>query len=371
MPERATEIAAIVCPRIDTNSLGRAIACAQVAHSAGFATQIYGWRKEAERWRVLDALWPGPIIDLGPFPSPGNFGLRVRQAAETVGGVDVVWSIKANPASVSVAAVLQVGGATWIADQDDDELAFVTGSRVRNAGRHVVRVESAMRLKRAKRSLEGAADLLTGPYQMSAVGPYACIPHVRPDPFSFSIRDGAAPSRIDHLRAKGVRVATFCGTLRPHKGAALLQHLRETFSREGDVAIMTVGDVNIPATEHDFGRLPWPASMAVLANSDLVLMPLDPSSPIAARQFPAKMVDALAVGAPLLATPVGPSAPVVTKVGLPISDLTPKAWVSAITEVDMPAMDAMSVRARELWSAEYTPEIAAGRLVRHLERRTR
>ncbi|MDB5383091.1 MAG: glycosyl transferase group 1 family protein, partial [Rhodospirillales bacterium] len=166
------------------------------------------------------------------------------------------------------------------------------------------------------------------------------------------------------------RVVLFLGTPRQHKG---LVQLVEAMERLADprLALCVIGTIRDMAL---LGRLrgssarvalhgdqPWQRLPALAGMADAVAILQDPAAAISAFQTPAKLSDALAMGVPVIATPVPPLAEFLAPGALSLV-ATPDALDDALREVAAGLTDGAAGRAlfrKELSFAANRPRLAA------------
>jgi glycosyltransferase involved in cell wall biosynthesis len=293
----------VLAPATADNSLGRALCVAATCRHLGpveVAARDTGplW-VGASSWDLEVRRWRGP-----------------RSLAALAQGEDVVLvAIKPLPTSLGAAAYLRRRGlgSALVADLDEDDLELRRSS-----------VRRATRYQSVRRHLRLAAGLLPGhPWVVggllrtalpraglvtvssTALGravvppgqPVFTLPHARErQPY-------AAPPPAERLRIG------FLGTPRGYKGTAVL---RELLAAAPDAELHLLGE-RPPDELAGLGdrvvahpqRGPETLAAAYAA-VDIVVLPQDPGSRQTALQLPAKLVDALVHGRPVIATGTPP-----------------------------------------------------------------
>ena len=189
----------------------------------------------------------------------------------------------------------------------------------------------------------------------------------RPDP---AVR---ARVREEFGVAEHERVILFLGTPRLHKGLA---RIAEAMDRLGDerlrlIIIGTPGSRDFMGLFKAFPRArvsqfpdePWERLPELVQIADGVCLMQDEGSAIARAQTPAKLTDALAVGAPVAVTPLPsltdiPSPTVLTQIG---SDEDLDAWLTAVADGEGPRGEGAAAR-RTWFDQELSYGVNAARI---------
>lgn len=190
------------------------------------------------------------------------------------------------------------------------------------------------------------------------------IPHVR-DEATFDLRlYSKQTQRQKYAIPLDAHVVMFFGTSRAHKGVDDIAKAVGKIKRT-NVILVIVGDEadsNVIDELNDFanGKLvylpsqPFSAIPEVIVMADLVVLPQDIHHPISKFQLPAKAIDAIAMGVPLL---VSATEPLMQLVNDGVAKLLPntgldKAIEEAFTNMPTPA-DIIAMRQRFLLSYSY------------------
>nr|WP_246503735.1 glycosyltransferase [Plastoroseomonas arctica] len=294
---------------------------------------------------------------------------------------DLVHVGKPRLASLLIGALIrQRTGCPLLLDIDDHELAFLDDQT--QAGFEALEAAAAEDpLAFAKprspiwtrfcATLVGEADGITvssGALQRAYGG--TILRHARDEAlFDPALHDRAA-LRAEFGYGPEDRVVLFLGTPRQHKG---LVQLVEAMERLADprLALCVIGTIRDMAL---LGRLrqsvarvalhgdqPWQRLPALAGMADAVAILQDPAAAISAWQTPAKLTDALAMGVPVIATPVPP----ITELAAPGAVrlvASPVALDGALREVAAGLTNGGPGRAlfrRELSFAANRPRLAA------------
>ena len=317
---------AVIAWDVGHNPLGRAYLVAE-ALSRSYTVVLLGFQFP----RYGDAVWK-PLRD-APFRTvaiPGASFPDFQQTLERLApriDADVVVACKARLPSVQLGLMLKAfRNRPLLVDVDDYELSFFRNrdplADVEGMGSEALMHPFEEAWTRYVENLLPHADrLLVSNPALAAKFGGATVPHARDETkFDPSRHDASETRRELGLRDED-RVVMFVGTPRPHKGVveildAVRSHERadyrfvivgtppeETFANELSAR---GGDTLRLIPDQPFEKLP-----ALMAAADLVCLLQDPSSEISRFQLPAKAVDAMAMGVPVLATAVPPLAPLI------------------------------------------------------------
>lgn len=302
----------LLCADLSQNSLSRAYLLGEIlARDAqvDVAGSTFG-----------DGIWPPAIGGRFPYAAvPGALWPRYAgSAARLLGalrGADVVYAMKPLPTSFGLALLhRRRTGCPVVLDVEDDDLAFLPPLRLRRPRSVAAAVvyPNGRLWARLTTSLAGAADAVT----VASTGLRArfggvLVPHVKDTAWLRPRPERRAAAR-ERLGLGGQRVVMFMGTPRPHKGvedaAAAVARMRH------DVRFAVVGaDPHDPYTERlraAYGarlHLHPPYAMHeipdLLEAADVVIVP-QRLQPETAVQLPAKLLDAMALAKPVVATAV-------------------------------------------------------------------
>jgi glycosyltransferase involved in cell wall biosynthesis len=279
-----------------TNALGRALAVAELASEVAPDVRVYG----PDDGR----LWTGAAqVDL----PVRQFGSRRELVADVASlpGRPLVWAIKPLHGSWGAAmAIAQARSVTSILDVDDEDAALSTEFRARSItnrlrlhrGRmlHPRRIRAALREARSTAAgFTFATGVLAEALELPTAVPRLRVPHPR--------HREADPVR--HPRDTGTLHVGCFGTLRLHKGVDALDAL---ITREPSVTLHVFEGAPESLLRHGPGRVvthPGTTPLAELyAEVDVSLLPQGTSRG-ARLQLPAKLLDSMRFGVPVMATP--------------------------------------------------------------------
>jgi glycosyltransferase involved in cell wall biosynthesis len=332
---------AIVGHDASRNPLGRALALADLLDPVG----------EVRLVAFGDRVWPParslrPVVLLRPPRSTAGLpGAAVRLRA-AVRDADLIVAVKPRILSYGLAAVVR-GGRPLVLDVDDLERLFTR----RRLGwlRQVIEPdrEPVTRLLEGWHRPIGALTVASRALQRRFGGTW--LPHVRDRSLLESqARDGGPATRAQ-LGLAAAFVVGFVGTVRPHKGLAVLADAVGRLG--GDTRLLIAGEV---ADLRDMdglmtrtgGRLviasgpPMGEIGAMLGACDVVAVPQS-RSPEAVYQSPAKLLDGLAAGRPVVTSDLGDAAELLGGAGRLVPPDDAAALVSALAELrDDPEMRA-------------------------------
>ena len=338
------------------NPLGRAYLLAEaLARSytvvlAGFQFPRYG-----------EAVWK-PLRDSSfrTVSIPGRSFPEFQRTLETLTrrvDADVVVACKARLPAVQAGLMLKaLRNRPLLVDVDDYELSFFPNRQplsdlsIQTADALAEPFEEAW--TRYTENLLSFADrlLVSNPELQRRFGGVV-VPHARDETvFQPELVDREAARRALGLDADQ-KVVMFVGTPRPHKGVLEILDAVKALQRK-DYCFVIVGtppdqgfaDVLRDRGENTLrliGDIPFDQLPEVTAAADLICLLQDPETEIAQYQLPAKVVDAIAMGVPVLATDVPPLRKLIESgVIEPVTKETLSAriawWLEATSEVRHP-----------------------------------
>lgn len=347
------------------NALGRALSNGLVAATLGPTKVVALEGASGKRWGGA-AQFP-LSVDVLPRSSASWNGVQLARALQWHGEPAALWVSKGfSPLDTWVGRLVEVfPSGVVILDLDDDDAGLAAAFRARswkNASKlHRFRrghPKQIMKSQKAVASLaQGvtfATDAIKDRYEDFAL-PSARIPHVRLD---------------DEERARAVwcldkiRVGTF-GRIRFHKGGDLLRSL---IDRYPNVELWTfensgMGPANMPNWV-EIGPS-TPLSVAY-SNIDVALIPITNADPAAQAQLPAKLVDAMRCGIPIVATPTPAINEIAAGCFIP---LTPDEDLEGVyRKIELAAASGIGERARQRYLEELTPSRVAVHLSGLLDR---
>jgi|GEM_PF-816188 len=385
--ERKLPITALVITwDVGHNPIGRSYMLAEVVDrvvrnvvNIGFQFPRYG----KDIWEpVRNGRLPVITLPGGDLPAMLDTIERVAKQVKA----DVVISCKPRLPSLQLgAAIKQRTGCPLILDIDDHELSFFPDGKEVTMGDLRAMPDGA-----AAAQIEPFGDLWTRLAQhlrkyadeivVSNVALHdefggTIVPHVRDE----TVFDPALYDR-DSMRQKyGVpvtaKIVLFFGTPRHHKGVGVLATAINAIT-DPSFKLLVVGnapDKSVTAKLDSIapGRIlylpnqPFAAIPEIMAMADIVCLPQDEGSAISKFQLPAKAIDAVAMGLPLLVTKTAP-----------LMQLVRDGVAQSVETAELPALIesiAGSRSACATWAQRVRPQFlehysyaAAGRLMRNV-----
>ena len=302
---------AILCPDLSSNTIGRAIVLQELCRrfADAFIMGPVGSK----------GLWP-PARDLGidirPFDAHGAWSggpKQVEQLAREF-DVDLLYASKPLPSSFGVAlAWRQVGGIPLAVDIDDWERALYEGLPWRRRIWHEQRFNPLVAVKKLEARVEEAdAVTVVSTFLQQRFGG-AIIPHAR-DPSRFAPGHGARAAIRSQLGLEGLFCVMFLGTALPYKGIDLLAQAISELPAELGCRLGLVWPPNPSRWLKSlvrryreriltFRTVPLDEVADYMAAADIIAVP-QLSTPQTAGQIPAKIMDAMAMSRPIIATSV-------------------------------------------------------------------
>ena len=357
------------------------ILCFDLAHNAAGRAELLA-RLLAPRFEVDvvgpqfgDTVW-APVAR-SPIPHRGvrasrypGFARIVPDLLRLVDG-DVIYASKPRPTSFGI-GLLARRRRPLILDVDDWELGFFYRSGFWG------RLGRAMNLGNpnglswtwlAERLVPAANALTVASRFLQARFGGVLVPHVRDTDAWDPARQDRAASRAA-LRVGERKVVMFLGTPRGYKG---VDDLVEAVRLLGDgVVVILVGVDPASASGSRWGALPWVRLVEeipfddvprFLVAADVVAVPQRATTDTVG-QVPAKLIDAMALGRPIVATAVSMIPEMLDGCGLIVPPGDPPALARAVGTLlaDRAVAEALGRRARERCAAEYSFTAARARL---------
>lgn len=332
---------AIVGHDAGCNALGRALVLADLLDPLGDVRLVAfgnGLWPPAQGGRPVEILRP-PRTTAGLPAAVGRLRVAVRDA-------DLIVAVKPRIQSYGLAAVVR-DGRPLVLDVDDLEYPFTR----RRLGwlRQIIEPDREPITRLLERWHRPVAALTVASRALQRRYGGTWLPHVRDrSPLASQARESGPTTRA-LLGLDAAFVVGFVGTVRPHKGLAVLADAVGRLG--GDARLLVAGDlgdqrdVSGLATRSG-GRLviaPGPSLGeigAILGACDVVAIPQSRSLE-AAYQSPAKLLDALAAGLPVVTSDVGDAAELLGGAGRLIPPDDAAALASALAELrDSPGMRA-------------------------------
>jgi len=371
----------ILCHDVSDNALGRAYILARVLQRR-YRVTIIGPKFYRDR------IWPP--CDTGEVAIESIRGTRHpgwlvhgRRLFDLVRGSDVVYAVKARPTSFGVGLWAQKHlGCPLVLDIDDWEVGgyldyptwrrWLLAANLSNPNGYTFTRWMEHRVREA--------DTVTtvSTFLQSRYGGIL-VPHGRDrDLFDPTHYDGASV-RQQHGLPLDMPLLLFLGTPRRHKGLdTLLQTLERMGSHSGPQTVHTViagvdwthpqaktiadRASQLPLTM--LGMQPFAEVPALLAAADMVVVPQS-SRPFSQGQIPAKLIDAMAMAKPIVASAVSDIPAMLDGCGLTVPPEDPEALANAIeTLLSNRALgEALGVRARQRFLERYTWDAMAEMLL--------
>lgn len=262
-----------------------------------------------------------PVVPLPPFELPEfiDMGESVAKSLHA----DVVVSCKLRFPSLLLGLLGTAGkDRPLVVDVDDYESAFVEGDATLDLERIVGQPQARWRSPDADEWTRYAENLIHHADEVWAASEPlrrryggVVVPHAR-DEIEF---DPGNHDRDENRKALGFdesdRVVLFAGTARTHKGVFELLEAVASIDDER-VKLLIVGRLGNVSVERkrlveagrivEVGNRPLSELPVYLNCADAVVLPHHPDTLVANYQLPAKVVDALAFGVPILATETPP-----------------------------------------------------------------
>lgn len=284
---------------ITSNALGRAISMSMVANELG-PTKLFAFGG-GDAWKGLGQ-FDVPVERLSwrwrrqlePMLQPASNSLTVVWLSKGISPLDEVarYIARKNP------------DALILLDLDDDDAglaeAFVRRSLLNRAKLHWFRRGHARRVRQSQWHISRLADAFTFSTHSLAEAfppsfrPKARVPHVR--------RDLPRLTTARESNSKKVHFGSF-GTLRPHKGSGLLLDLMR---HDRSMTLVTFANCGLGTPEaNDTNWIELPPDTPLLdayAHIDVSIIPITENSSGAQYQLPAKLIDSMQSGVPILAS---------------------------------------------------------------------
>lgn len=311
------------------NPLGRAYMVAEVL-SRRFRVVLLGPAFSRFGGRVWNPL-EGARIPVVPLPGLDfpEFGEMLETVAERLGADAVVACKPRLPSLLLGHLIKHKRNRPLFVDIDDFELAFTeagtpvglkdiaSASKAERSAPH-----SDLWTRFSENLLRGVDGIFVSNAELQAKYGGLVVPHARDEQLFDPAKHDRQAMRTRLGFSNDDRIVLFAGTPREHKG--VMQTLEATMAiRDRRVKMMLVGQPDKPferqlkklGRERLFlaGNRPFHELPRFLACADAVCLMQDQSKTVSSYQLPAKVVDALAFGLPVLATPVAPLRPLFDK----------------------------------------------------------
>lgn len=374
----------ILCSNLATNCLWRGYLLAKVL-SRHYQVEIVGPAPGGRIWPPCDT----GEFEIKPFPAvPSASWTYLRGIVRSI-DADVVYALKPLLASYGLGlAKRAVARTPVVVDIDDWQLAFKTPmagwldvkrirARLGAFGKSANSYYWVYLLDRLVRRADGittTSSFLNAKYGNRAV----IVPHGR-DTALFSPDRYDAKALRREAGLDGFRIIMFLGTARPHKGIEdLIAAVRA--SRRHDVRIVIAGLQDRPdftrrlCAENDdlvttLGMVPFNEVPRFLSLADLVVLPQKAEAKTLG-QIPAKLVDAMAMARPIIASGMADIGDILEGCGVVVEpgDVPTLAReIDRLLSDDAVARD-LGRRAREKCMQEYSFEVMERQLLKAFAR---
>lgn len=330
----------LVTPNADNNSLGRTHCLWLLARHLGWAARVVAV-KGAALWEPLrdDPFAEDCLVLTDAAPDR-----RHQQLVEAATWSDVVVAVKPLPTSLGVAAPLarQVGRPLLLDVDDPDIEVRTTGLPLRRLVKDRLLSGRYRELVRLRELARSTPVLVSNPTLQASYGG-VLVPHVRP----------LAP-RPRTTAGRDI-VVRFVGSPRGHKGLDVLRDAVARFGGDGvrlEVTAPPPDDAH--AWEGWLGQTTFAAGQQLAASADVVALPSLVGG-WSGAQLPAKLVDAMIFGRPVVASDLPPLRWAVGDTGLLVPPGDPGALAQALAALRDPVRrealgSAAHARAAEMFS---------------------
>lgn len=328
-PARRLPMTALVLTwDVGHNPLGRSYMLAEVLNRVVRNVVVAGFQFERYGSDVWEPVRNGrlPVVRLRgrSFPDFQRDLERIASRARP----DIVFACKPRLPSLQLGAMIKhTLGCPLVLDIDDHELSFFKGGDelpldalqavADGSGDGNLAEPYGETWTRIAQGLRGFADqtIVSNVALQEAFGG-TIVPHVRDE----TVFDPALHDKAEARAWLGVpadaKVVLFFGTPRQHKGIDVLARAVGAI-QDPAFRLVVVGsapDAGVTARLEQlapgrvlfFPNQPFDRIPRIMAVADVVCLPQDEGSPIAAYQLPAKAIDAIAMGVPLLVAPTPP-----------------------------------------------------------------
>lgn len=352
----------VVNQNVGSNSLGRALSMALVARELGETSLISFGRGK---------IWPGVSqFDVPITRVSANWKKDLDRALKKhEGQLPVIWLSKGLDPLPKVAAYVRKyhPHSLIVLDLDDDDVGLASAFRNSSLTNYLrlpwFRRGNPWRVRKSQNAIAAVADgftfsthALATLYPDSYV-PNLRVPHVRP----LLLRQ----TKKMHLESENLRFGCF-GTLRPHKGSQLLLDIMRADRNLTLVTFRNCG-LGTPAPE-DVNWLeidPKTPLHEAYEGIDVAVIPITDASSGAQFQLPAKIVDAMRAGVPIVATVTPAIQEIAGSVIVPLS--VDQSVPETIDTIRLAARSGSSHLMNERFVQLLTPVAAAEELAKFLQ----
>lgn len=347
---------------ISSNALGRAISLLLVTRELGpsalFAFGSGSVWKGARQFNVpikrLSRSWKDELKD---------------QLERTSATQNVVWLAKGiAPLDKAAKFVAEHDPqAIILLDLDDDDAglaeAFANRSITNRLRLHPWRRTNPRRIRRSQYAIADSAHGYTfSSHALATVYPRSFepagrIPHVR--------LSGQESLKRTVAKSETVRFGSF-GTLRPHKGSGLLLELMRHDRSMTLVTFENCGLGQPDSSDRNWEELPSDTPLdTAYSHVDVSVIPITESGSGAQYQLPAKLIDSLQWGTPVLATPTPAISEIAEGAFTPLSSSMSPADV--VSQIRLLASSDDGSRGAARFQELLTPQAAAKELVQLID----
>lgn len=343
-----------VTPNFENNSLGRTYSLWLLAKAVGLTSRVVGV-KGNEIWSPLVGTAFAADCRL---PAVGGLDARREALREHVVWADLVIAVKPLPSSFGVAVTLaSAERRPVLLDIDDPDVEVRTSwlPRYEQLARWVLtsRYRELVRLGRLARRTPSMVSNPTLAQRYAGI----IIPHVRPMPVEAAIASDGPPT------------IRFVGSPRGHKG---LDVLRSAVAQLADRGFRLEVTAPPPDDAHPWetwlGNTTLADGVALVASADIIVIP-SLARGWSRAQLPAKLIDAMVHGRPVVASDLPPIRWALDEAGVLVPSGDVRALVGALLSLESPERRAQlgalaRTRASRMFSVEAIAERFAGVVAR-------
>jgi glycosyltransferase involved in cell wall biosynthesis len=289
----------IISHDLSENAAGRAHVLWRLAQHLGIPATVAGLSSRGGVWAPIQE--EAFLADCEVLDSRATL---VRRLRTDVGPGDLLLSVKTWPESLGVGVdVARATGCALLADIDDPDHAALVGDWAGPLYRHAFRARMRFQGRSPNRfdELDDLAGelphIVSNPALWHLYGRAPVVPHARD-----------VPERCPPLPPSDTIDVAFVGTPRRHKGLGRLREAIATLATEGFTLVVT-GDPphNAKPWERWVGTTSLERGRSILAESQVVALPTL-NRGYGRAQLPAKLIDAMALGRPIVAAYTAPIA---------------------------------------------------------------
>ncbi|PRZ11583.1 glycosyltransferase family 4 protein [Nesterenkonia sandarakina] len=279
---------ALITESQSSNSLGRTHCLWMLAQQLGWDAEVFTTEGEKFWYPLSGTAFETATTRVGP-----------SQLADAI-PADTELLIACKPLPASLGRTIPIAKARnlpLLVDIDDPDLEarLRVGEPLTQILRWLRRPARSIVDTRHRQLARSLPSLVSNPWLQARYGG-TIVPHVRPVPGLQTYRAG------EHLDI------VFVGTNHAHKGTAILREAVGLLQADGPTTTLTVTDVapvDAQPWERWVGRTTLQRGTEIVGEADLVVLPsLDDRR--ARGQLPAKLVDAMMLGRPVIVSDVAP-----------------------------------------------------------------